>query len=238
MKIRYTPVFMFNSIVDNPSPEDEFAFSSRRFERFIYRLAAAKYITITMDEYIATPRYQPYSVVLTFDDGYSNFNEFVAPILRRQAFKATLYPYLTFEKNSGWKGPENGPHRLFTREEFIQAAALPYVEIGSHTLTHRNLTELSDEELFEELDGSRKLLRTLTGKRITTLAYPRNRFDKRVMDAARKCGYTSCVAGNRMSNSLYSIPRIKPPSGTGKLHNAIKVSGYNTFLSSILNRAD
>lgn len=238
MKIRYTPIFIFHSIVENPAEDDGFALSLRKFEKFIHYLHMKKYRTINMSEYEDWPSYQPYTVALTFDDGYSNFVDIVAPILRRHGFSATLYPYLSFEKGSGWKGAMDGPHRLMTREQFHEAVALPFVEIGSHSLTHRNLTELSDHELMDELDGSRKLLTSLIGRRVTSLAYPRSIYDARVMSAAEKCGYTNCVGGNRLSSSIYAIPRLMPPTETRGTQVSVKMSGFNTFISTIMRRSD
>lgn len=238
MKIRFIPIFVFHSIVENPSADDGFALSLRSFEKFIHFLYKKKYRTICMSEYEDWPRYQPYTVALTFDDGYANFVEVVTPILRRHGYSATLYPYLSFEKDSMWNGAVDGPHKLLSREQFHEAAALPFVEIGSHSLTHRTLTELSDEVVMDELDGSRKLLTKLTGKKISSLAYPRAIYDARIMKAAERCGYTNCVGGNTLSSSIHAIPRILPPLETSGMRMKIKMSGYNTFISKMSGRSD
>lgn len=45
-------------------------------------------------------------------------------------------------------------------------------EIGSHTLSHPDLTTLSDEDVAIEEDGSRDLIESQTGKKCVSLAYP------------------------------------------------------------------
>ncbi|MGH7204654.1 MAG: polysaccharide deacetylase family protein [Nitrospiraceae bacterium] len=62
--------------------------------------------------------------------------------------------------------------------------------IGSHTLRHPWLPDLTDEEISHELCQSKVLIEREVGHPITTLAYPYGAFDQRVKQLARKCGYT------------------------------------------------
>jgi peptidoglycan/xylan/chitin deacetylase (PgdA/CDA1 family) len=64
-------------------------------------------------------------------------------------------------------------------------------DVGSHTRTHRALTQLGDDELGCELAGSREELVALGVER-PGLAYPfglEGHYDARVVDAARAAGY-------------------------------------------------
>jgi len=56
-------------------------------------------------------------------------------------------------------------------------------EIASHTLSHRSLTELSDEEIHEEFIESKFILEDLVGK-ISTLTVPNSLYDERVRNIA------------------------------------------------------
>jgi D-inositol-3-phosphate glycosyltransferase len=45
-------------------------------------------------------------------------------------------------------------------------------EIGAHTMTHRHLTTISDEEAYKEMVDSREYLEQVTGRPITSFCYP------------------------------------------------------------------
>lgn len=66
--------------------------------------------------------------------------------------------------------------------------------IGSHTLTHPWLPDLTDEEVTCELCASKSLIERELGHAITAVAYPYGAFDARVQTIARQCGYTRAYA--------------------------------------------
>lgn len=69
--------------------------------------------------------------------------------------------------------------------------------IGSHTLTHRILGQLSDDEQRHELEQSRAQLREKLGTTITTLAYPvgiPTAFSSTTEAVAIDAGYTACFS--------------------------------------------
>jgi peptidoglycan/xylan/chitin deacetylase (PgdA/CDA1 family) len=68
-------------------------------------------------------------------------------------------------------------------------------EVGSHTRSHRALTQLDDDSLALELERSRAECEERLGEACTTLAYPYNDVDRRVVAAARAAGYRAAGAG-------------------------------------------
>jgi peptidoglycan/xylan/chitin deacetylase (PgdA/CDA1 family) len=67
-------------------------------------------------------------------------------------------------------------------------------EIGSHTHSHRPLTELSDEAARSELDRSRQTLADELGAAPQFLAYPRGFYADRHKRLARETGYAGACA--------------------------------------------
>lgn len=67
------------------------------------------------------------------------------------------------------------------------------VEIGSHTLTHPILTNISDERLRAELRGSRSRLEARLERQVKLFCYPNGDYDARVKRAAADAGYRSAV---------------------------------------------
>ena len=53
-----------------------------------------------------------------------------------------------------------------------EVARLPFVEIGSHTNTHADLSAATEDEAYRELSSSRRALEDLLNLRVTSLAYP------------------------------------------------------------------
>lgn len=66
--------------------------------------------------------------------------------------------------------------------------------IGSHTLTHPWLPDLTDEEMICELCASKFLIERELGRTITAVAYPYGAFDVRVQNLVRQCGYGRAYA--------------------------------------------
>jgi peptidoglycan/xylan/chitin deacetylase (PgdA/CDA1 family) len=62
-------------------------------------------------------------------------------------------------------------------------------EIGSHTLSHRDLTRLDADSLRRELVDSKRLIEDHIGRPVTSVSYPFGRYSQRVIDEAATAGY-------------------------------------------------
>ena len=67
------------------------------------------------------------------------------------------------------------------------------IEIGAHSMTHRSLPLLSDDELDYDVAGSRTFVGHLTGTTPGFFAYPYGHWDARVRDRVRQAGYQGAV---------------------------------------------
>jgi peptidoglycan/xylan/chitin deacetylase (PgdA/CDA1 family) len=63
------------------------------------------------------------------------------------------------------------------------------IEFGSHSMTHPDLTTLSQRALKAELHDSRTMIEDELGRPVRYLSYPFGRHNARVRDAAREAGY-------------------------------------------------
>lgn len=98
-------------------------------------------------------------VGLTFDDGYADFVDNALPLLARWGCGATLFVL------PGRLGGDNawdpqGPRKPLLTADGIRQAAAGGVEIGSHGLTHVDLTQADDTTLHAEVAESRSRLRS------------------------------------------------------------------------------
>ena len=62
-------------------------------------------------------------------------------------------------------------------------------EVGSHTLTHPDLTVLDSERALYELVKSKEILEGILERKIESLAYPYGHYNDTVIELARKAGY-------------------------------------------------
>ncbi|MFG2356062.1 polysaccharide deacetylase family protein [Streptomyces sp. NPDC048521] len=147
-------------------------------------------------------------VALTFDDGYADFLEHALPVLARLECTATLFVL------PGRLGGDNawdplGPRKPLLTAEGIRRAADAGMEIGSHGLTHVDLTRADDALLTAETAGSRALLEEVTGAPVTGFCYPYGTVDRRAVDAVRKAGYGyACAIDPGELNGPHVLPRL------------------------------
>lgn len=146
-------------------------------------------------------------VGLTFDDGYTDFLTGALPLLQRFRCGATLFVL------PGRLGGDNawdplGPRKPLLTADGIRRAAEGGVEIGSHGLTHVDLTRADDATLTAEVAESRALLTELTGAPVDGFCYPYGTVDARAVEAVRKAGYTyACAIDPGPLTGPHALPR-------------------------------
>jgi peptidoglycan/xylan/chitin deacetylase (PgdA/CDA1 family) len=89
-------------------------------------------------------------------------------------------------KASSWDVLPQFPH--LSKHEIREISGLGH-EIGSHGLTHSNLTYLNASDLKTELSDSKKILEDITGKKVTSLSFPFGSWNRRVWEHAQETGY-------------------------------------------------
>lgn len=72
------------------------------------------------------------------------------------------------------------------------------MRLGYHSLTHRNLTELSDEEVIKEVTPPFPM---------ESFAYPYGNVDKRVASLVEKAGYLRAYSVRQGDGSQYQLNR-------------------------------
>ncbi|KQX82695.1 polysaccharide deacetylase [Streptomyces sp. Root1310] len=161
-------------------------------------------------------------VGLTFDDGYADFLTEALPVLRRHRCTATLFVL------PGRLGGDNawdplGPRKPLLTADGICRAASEGVEIGSHGLTHVDLTKADELTLKTETVDSRAALTALLGTEPEGFCYPYGTIDRRAMDAVREAGYSyACAIDPGPLNGLHALPRLHIGQGDNSLRMHLK----------------
>jgi peptidoglycan/xylan/chitin deacetylase (PgdA/CDA1 family) len=123
-------------------------------------------------------------VLITFDDGYRDVLGKAAPELHRLHLHAVEFVIT---------GRTSGPDPSFlTWPELFRLQRLG-VSIGSHTVTHRVLTELPPSQAFAELRDSRAALQRHLGHPVQWFAYPFGAVDAQAARMVRRAGYVLAV---------------------------------------------
>jgi peptidoglycan/xylan/chitin deacetylase (PgdA/CDA1 family) len=161
---------------------------------------------------------------VTFDDGSAD--SVLIDVLRELDVPGTLFicPGLLGQPHP-WLRRESGV-RLMSADALREVANLPFVEIGSHTNTHADLSAATEDEAYRELSSSRQALEDLLNIRVTSLAYPFCHYSAACPRAARRAGYTCAVTCEGRGGWLpFELRREAIASWDGGLSFALKSRG-------------
>jgi peptidoglycan/xylan/chitin deacetylase (PgdA/CDA1 family) len=155
------------------------------------------------------------AVALTFDDGFRGLYDHALPVLRRLRLPATVYIVTRTlhdpETPVDWVRSEHPPVGLACLDaDQILEMREAGIRFGSHTVTHRDMPELSFREQLRELRESRETLEDLLRERVASVAYPRGLHDEVTQEAARQAGYELAYAlpERREAHGPQAMPRV------------------------------
>ena len=225
---RPIPVLMYHRI-NRPDPNSSLTVSPENFKKQIDWLIQKKFRFLSLDEVLESKTRAPVwerSVAFTFDDGFRDNYENAFSFLIKHRLPAALFVVVN------WVGQEG-----YVTWNEIRELAQRGILIGSHSLTHRWLPDISDdEELRSEVVDSKKRIEAEIGGEIRHFSYPVGGLDERVAGYVEKAGYRAAwVAGARpsitVSNPLFTLRRLKiGPSDSNVTHFAIKAYGLKSLL--------
>jgi peptidoglycan/xylan/chitin deacetylase (PgdA/CDA1 family) len=146
------------------------------------------------------------AVCFTFDDGCASDLHVAAPLLREKNFNATFYVTVNHLGRPGY----------MTQAEVRELSELGF-EIGSHSMSHRHLNDLSREEIEFELVDSKHRLEEIVGRPVVHFSCPGGRVNSLTTDVAVKAGYktlaTSRIGLNFADSDHFALNRIAIKNG-------------------------
>ncbi|MDN0196928.1 polysaccharide deacetylase family protein [Streptomyces sp. S.PNR 29] len=201
-------VAMYHSVGDCSDDPYNITVAPERLDRQLAWLRRRGLRGVSVAELLAARGEGRRLVGLTFDDGYADFVTDALPLLRRWNCGATLFVL------PGRLGGDNawdplGPRKPLLTADGIRHAAAEGVEIGSHGLTHIDLTKADDLTLKTEVAESRAQLMELTGARVDGFCYPYGTIDARAVAAVREAGYAyACAIDPGPLAGPHALPRV------------------------------
>jgi len=225
---------LFHSISDVPAMHCSY-YSCIKFETLICRLRGEGFRFLTVSQIAQSPDYnRRNSIVMTFDDGFETFYSNALPLCERHGIKTTVFPVAGFlGKSSSWDALPQQSH--LTKNQIIEISSLGH-EIGSHTLTHANLTLLPKNELYKELSESKKILEDILGKPVKSISFPFGRVDERVWNAAKDVGYTFATSYVLKGKKIDGILPLWGAYSYDSVQDIIERAVRQPFLSHTLAR--
>lgn len=170
------------------------------FQQQLDWLQAHGYTTVTLPQvyaYMFEGGWLPAKpVVLTFDDGRASQWNAVRE-LNARGMRGVFFVM------GGGTG--------LTNAQLRQMVGMGH-EIEAHTMTHAQLTRLSDSQLRNEVAGAKATLEGNLGIRIRYMAYPYGDYNARVIDAVAAAGYDGALlawgGGYWSPQGRWTEPRI------------------------------
>lgn len=146
-------------------------------------------------------------VVLTFDDGYQNYNTNAAPELERAGWKGTVFVVSGLAGSTNdWDNRHGDVVEPLMDYDTIRSLAQRGHEIGSHTRTHVRLAHVPPEAAKEEICTAKETLESELGRNVPYFCYPYGDHNSDVRQLVREAGHTGATTVRRGKNTSETDP--------------------------------
>lgn len=189
-------------------------------QSFIQHLAIIKKSTLnvlTVSEFLDNK--EKNSISVTFDDGWEGAFNIALPILKEFGYRCTYFITKDFIGREG-----------FIDEKGIMMASEAGMEIGVHGITHRMLSNCSNDEIIWEFSHCKQYLESLTGQKVVSASMPGGDWNEIIASCAKKVGLkllcSSKLGSNVPSSNLFNLKRI-PIKGNTSDSDVLRYCNYN-----------
>jgi peptidoglycan/xylan/chitin deacetylase (PgdA/CDA1 family) len=212
---RGTPIFAYHKVAKPAAgARDPFLYVVPK--RFDEQLAALKSMGLssgTLHELANSNG----PVIITFDDGFTSVLRNGMDILSRHKFRAIEFLVAgSLGQQNQWDIAKGDVAEKLMDESQIREWLAAGHQIGSHSMTHRNLRHLSPIEMREEIFGSKKLLEDRFRIEVSHFCYPYGSWNETVRNLVIEAGYrTACTLEfgvNDPKTPAHELRRIYPLS--------------------------
>lgn len=190
-------VLMYHRVVEHTPDKDSnwHYVSATQFKRQMRLIDKMGFTTITFIDYqlylqgeLSLPA-RP--IIITFDDGYLDTYEHAVPILRELGMKAVVFVMGNRKlRQAAWDETGENDHCPLMTNAQLRTLRLYGFEIGAHSMNHSNLVELTNRDVFREVDTSKRQIESVLRQPVYTFAYPYGSVDERVQKIVELAGYS------------------------------------------------
>lgn len=217
--------------IDDRASEWKLSVSPEQFLKQMTYLKKHHYRVLDLEEYIkavkSNAKIDRKTVVLTFDDGYRNNFTAALPILKKFNFPATIFIQV------------DGIGRDdYMSEDEIRELLRNGIKIGSHTMHHGFLPNLSPELKEMEIKLSKERLESMFNIPISVFSYPGGGFDEEARKMVIDAGYIGATATHPgwdyPNKDPYALKRIRVSrTADNPLVFWLQICGYYTYYEEL-----
>lgn len=230
------PIIMYHQITTTGSKLNKYAITPEQFESDIKYLKEAGFETITITDLLShvydnTPIPEK-PIILTFDDGYESFYEYIYPLLKEYKMKAVVSIVGSFTDQFSENEDHNLNYSYLTWKQINEMQNSGYVEIQNHTYDlhkidngRKGVAKKSGESLetYKEILEAdilklQQQILMYTGFKPNTLTYPFGSFSEETKEIIKEMGFLAILTCAEKLNSisydtdwLYSLGRFNRP---------------------------
>jgi peptidoglycan/xylan/chitin deacetylase (PgdA/CDA1 family) len=197
------PIILYHRIAVSPInsqyyvPPDKFEEEMKLLHDWEYTTITTELLVKAITEGASLP---PRPILITFDDGHLNNYTTAFPIMQKYGFTGVLYIV----------GNYMGADEYMNAAQIKEMAAAGW-EVGSHGMTHMDLTILEPERQRFEIVESRRKLENELGVPVLTFAYPFGISNEGVIDYVHFAGYVAAMSlgftHDQGTSNLFTLQR-------------------------------
>jgi peptidoglycan/xylan/chitin deacetylase (PgdA/CDA1 family) len=214
----HIPILMYHQIDARPVrgvPMRGLVVSPQAFARQMALLKALGYEGLSMSALMPYLRGDKQGKVcgITFDDGYLNNLEHAMPVLQRHGFSSTCYVVSGQLGGSNvWDHAKGILPKPLMQTHHLRAWVEGGQEVGAHTRSHADLTQLDAVKALDEIQGCKQDLEDASGAVVSQFCYPYGFYNAALVAQVRQAGYaaatTTARARANVKDSLWELPRV------------------------------
>ncbi len=197
------PILMYHYIRDYTDQTDPIGIglsvSPVNFQKQLEAIKSAGYHTISLEDF-AAHKYGTKPIILTFDDGYDDQFTDAFPILQQEGMTGTFFIVKNFVDQP-----------LYMTSWQIGQLKAAGMEIGGHTIDHKDMATQTYDNAYKEISGGQK-------GRDPVFAYPSGKYSPSTVLITESLGIKAVVTtelgiATDLSN-LQLLPRVRMKNTT------------------------
>lgn len=211
------PILMYHKVNPDPAtgnlglriPPSEFEWQMKYLSEQGYRSVSLQEVR----DYILDGKpLPPKPVVITLDDGYRDNYIYALPVLEKYGYTATVFVVVnTIGKVNEFDLGVQPVNQMMNWSELRDMAARG-ITIGSHTMDHPHLSELSPDKALSQIRESKESLEKGLGLPVKYFCYPYGSYNQEVKKVVEQYGYEAATTTHQgvagASDDIFALKRV------------------------------